>query len=92
MSFASEQYLKWAESQFEQTGIEQNRFINIGFARKYKRESPTLSAEAIKSYEIINGRGSIGEKEQEKRLDQYHKDCETMTEPQARENYLNKKK
>ena len=104
MSFASEQYLKWAESQFEQTGIAQNDFCNTGGGinsfKKYKRDAVDLSVEAKQAFKIIHDRTGNDYNnlltqettEQEKGLSQYFKDCETMDEQQAREKHLNLKK
>ena len=99
MSFASNQYIKWAESQFEQTGIAANdiqRTGGIAAVRKYKRDAILNTPEAIEAYKAIiewdcNNRFGIQtpqDIEQEQRIDEYIKDCETMGNDAAKAKYL----
>lgn len=105
MSRSKDAYIDWAERQFEQTGIENDYFSPSGGGsvnpfKKYKRDTPELTPEAIAAFKEIE-RSKRDQHSNfltpesiaaENKLIQYHKDCETMPEAEARVKYLTQKK
>ena len=79
--------MDWASRQFEETGLETNSSFRM-VIRTYKREPIVLTPIDQKEADLQTWADSHSNIDQEKRLDQYIKDCETMGNEAAKEKYL----
>lgn len=91
MSFASEQYLKWAESQFEQTGIAANDYARglTGLANRLRRPFPAanVTAPELNLTQQIEYDSKLMEL-QNIAINNYIAECESIGHDQAKYNFL----